>query len=145
MPGTDNTPPDLPRDKAPDSPNIRTWNRRVLGWGCAPAMTLGLVAGFLPGWGERLALVGTGLAVLMAGPIAVHTWRLRRENQARYDAARAEAAERGRRVRVVEREGGDHEYEIYAMERWEPDEWDLDPPGEGSDKSSDADSSTSIN
>ncbi len=122
----DPQPPSLARERAPDSPAIRSWNRRILGWGCAPALTLGLVAGFLPGWGEQVALVGTGIAILVAGPIAVYTWRLRGENQSRFDAARRDAAERGERVRVVQRADGGHDYVPYAVERWEPEEWDLD-------------------
>ena len=123
-----------PRERAPDSPAIRAWNRRIMGWGCAPALTLGLVAGFLPGGGERIALVGTGIAILIAGPIAAHTWRLRARNQARYDAARREAAERGERVRVVVRADGGHDYELYAVERWDPDtsEDEIDLTGGGS-------------
>lgn len=106
----------MPRERAPDSPAIRTWNRRIVGWGCAPALALGIIGGLAPTLAQPLALAGTAAAMFVAGPIAVHVWRLRRRNQARFDAARAEAAASDKRVRVVVRPDGEHEYALRDVE-----------------------------
>lgn len=101
---------------APTSPKVKTWNRRVLSWGCAPLLITGLVAGFVPALSERLTVVGTALVLLIGIPVTGYTWWLRRDNSRRYDAAVAEAEERGMRVRVVETEEGDHEYVLDEIE-----------------------------
>jgi hypothetical protein len=124
-------PDDLPR--APDSERIKQWNRRIAGWGCAPLMVFGLLAGFVPALAERMTLVGTALALLIGVPLVVHAWRLRRENQARYEAAHAEAAASGRRVRVVKGADGDNEYHLVEIEPIEPLSWQAGDGGAGTD------------
>jgi hypothetical protein len=116
------------REPAPDSPNILAWQKRILGWGCAPAMAVGLLSGLAgaarPELAQTMAMVGTGLAILVAGPITLHTWRLRRDNKRRWEAAHARAADEGLEVRVVATEAGDHEYELAEAARIERIDWE---------------------
>jgi hypothetical protein len=115
-------------EPAPDSPNILAWQKRILGWGCAPAMAVGLLSGLAgaarPELAQTMAMVGTGLAILVAGPITLHTWRLRRDNKRRWEAAHARAADEGLEVRIVATEAGDHEYELVEAERIERIDWE---------------------
>ncbi len=139
MPPTTDVPVRLARaadtfEPAPESPSIRSWQKRILGWGCAPAMAVGMLGGLAggarPELAQTIAMTGTGLAIVVAGPIAVYTWRLRRDNRARWEAAHAEAEASGKRVRVVINAEGGHDYVVEERERIEKIEWDAEAGGE---------------
>ncbi len=101
---------------APTSPKVKTWNRRVLSWGCAPLLVTGLVAGFMPALSQRLTVVGTALVLLIGIPVTAYTLWLRRDNNRRYFEALAEADEQGMRVRVIETDDGDNDYVLDEIE-----------------------------
>lgn len=88
-------------------------------------MVAGLVARFVPPVADRAAVAGAVLMVVVAGPLAVYAFVVRRSNQAAYTSAVDRALASGRRVRVVETAGGDHEYLLFTPPSLEP--LDLSP------------------
>ena len=116
------------RDPAPDSPRIQSWQKRILGWGCAPAMAIGMVGGLVgtarPELAQTMAMLGAGMAILGAGPILLHTRRLRQDNRKRWNAAHDRAQAEGLEVRVVTTEEGDHDYRLVEAEKLERIDWD---------------------
>lgn len=112
-------------ERAPDSPRIRKWRGRILSWGFAPALVIGLVVVLVgPELQQAMTAFGAGLALLVGIPLVFFTMHLRRDNAARFQAAHAEAAETGGRVRKTETEAGDFVYRVEPLEDLAPIDWD---------------------
>ena len=113
-----------PDRNAPQSPRIKQWNKRVLAWGCAPAMIGGLlvpVAAVASQW-------GMGASLVIAPLLFLYAYHLRRDNQSRYDAARKKAMQEGMVLRPAELESGDMEYRLVSQAELDRERWgdDLD-------------------
>lgn len=98
-----------PRPKAPDSPRIKAWNRRIMGWGCLPVMVAGLVAAFQVPYAVE---IGTALALVLGVPITAYALWLRWRNRQAFAAALAAAEATGGRVKTTVDARGDHVYEV---------------------------------
>ena len=97
------------RPSAPDSPRIKTWNRRIMGWGCLPVMVAGMIAVLRVPYAIE---IGTGLALLIGGPLAVYALWLRWQNRQAFNAALAAAEASGGRVRTRTDDRGNNVYEV---------------------------------
>lgn len=127
-------------ERAPDSPNIRKWRGRILSWGFMPALVIGLVVVVVgPELQQLMTALGAGIALLVGVPIVIYVQRLRRDNTARFEAARAEAAETGGRVRKEETAEGDFVYRVEPVDDIAPIDWDeVLAEGEGESGEEDA-------
>ncbi len=114
---------DLP-ESAPASPHIKRVEKRLMTFGCAPAMIGGMLAFAAP----SAATIGFGLTLLVAVPILVQARRLRGDNQRRWSQARARAMDEGLVVKTAETADGDHDYRLLSQAEHDRERWgdDLD-------------------